>query len=142
MLFRSVVAAAEKLFVQVFIPFGGGARRSSAAEHLRLACSWFLGSARRARPRPDSAWRWIREVKILKMVVMRGATTAAVEGVGPPGPLPGDFPVAWGLTPIQSVKWSSGDGAPPARLPRRRRLVAEGLDCLFFVLVGLSVRLP
>ena len=46
-------------------------------------------------------------------MMVLGATTTAASGVGPLGPVLGDFPFAWGLLPIQGVKGSSCDGAPP-----------------------------
>jgi hypothetical protein len=67
----------------------------------------------------------------------------ALSGVGPPGPVLGDFPLAWGLPPLQGVKGGSGDGAPPtATAGRRRGQLAEGLCCIFAFVGDLSVMFP
>ncbi|KAK1661636.1 hypothetical protein QYE76_049795 [Lolium multiflorum] len=64
-----------------------------------------------------------------------GSTTTAISGVGLPGPALGDFPVAWGLPPIQGIKGGSCDGAPPtAPACRCRGQLAEGLCCFLFSL--------
>jgi hypothetical protein len=69
-----------------------------------------------------------------KMVVWSGAISA-FEGVGPLGPVSGDFPVARGLSPIQSLKGSSGDnGTPPARPPRRCCQASKDLVVIFLFL--------
>ena len=77
------------------------------------------------------------QVKILKKKMRRiGPTAAALDGVGPLGPALGDFPLAWGLPPIQGIEGGSGDGAPPtATTGRRRGQRAEGRFCIF-VFVG------
>jgi hypothetical protein len=40
-----------------------------------------------------------------------GATTTVASGVGPLGPVLGDFPLAWGLLPFQGVKGSTVKGS-------------------------------
>jgi hypothetical protein len=89
--------------------------------------------------------RWRRQqIEISKKKMRRfGSSTGALSGVGPPGPVLGDFPLAWGLPPIQGVKGGSGGGAPPtAAAGRRRGQIAEGLCCIFVFVGDLSVMFP
>jgi hypothetical protein len=84
------------------------------------------------------------QVKILKKKMRRiGPTAAALDGVGPLGPALGDFPLAWGLPPIQGFEGGSGDGAPPtASTVRSRGQRAGGRFCIFVFLGVLSVMFP
>jgi hypothetical protein len=84
------------------------------------------------------------QVKISKKKMRRiGLTAAALDGVGPLGPALGDFPLAWGLPPIQGIEGGSGGGAPPtATACRRRGHLAEGRSCIFVFVGVLSVMSP
>jgi hypothetical protein len=91
-----------------------------------------------------SVGRRSQQIEILwKRMLWFGSTTTAISGVGLPGPALGDFPVAWGLPPIQGIKGGSCDGAPPtAPACRCRGQLAEGLCCIFVFVGGLSVMFP
>jgi hypothetical protein len=72
-----------------------------------------------------------------------GSSAAALDGVGLPGPALGDFPLAWGLPPIQGFEGGSGDGAPPtATTGRRRGQRAEGRICNFMFVGVFSALFP
>ena len=93
-----------------------------------------LGSVRRRSQQIEISWKMMRRF---------GSSTAALSGVGPPGPVLGDFPLAWGLPPLQGVMGGSGDGAPPtATVGRRRGQLGEGLCCNFVFVGDLSVMFP
>ena len=129
---------------------GGGSplrRRRSAELRLRSTATFVLASPRRCRGRlPHGRLRGRRsfQIEILKKKRRRiGSSAAALDGVGPPGPALGDFPLAWGLPPIQGFKGGSGDGAPPtATAGRRRGQLAEGRCCNFVFVGVLSVMFP
>ena len=74
----------------------------------------------------------------MKLMVF-GTTTTVAFGVGPLGPVLGDFLLAWGLLLIQGDEGSSSDGAPPTALCRHRGCLAGGLGCNFGFFVDLSV---
>jgi hypothetical protein len=129
-----VAAASFWFLVQEFVPSGGGARWSVAAELQCLSRSRVSGSATCGCPRPVPVWWRSRMESSSKMVVWSGAISA-FEGVGPLGPVSGDFPVARGMSPIQSLKGSSSsNGAPPTRPPRRCCQASVGLGCNVFFL--------
>jgi hypothetical protein len=136
------VARPERSLLAALVPFDGRVRWSSAVGRLLPSCSRLLGVAVRGLPPPDREWRRIRfsENKVkTKMTVC--ATTPVILGVGPPGPLPGDFPAAGGRLPIQAI---SGVAADPARhrlvLDAGVVEVQEGLVCYFLCVLDFSVR--
>ena len=99
---------------------GGGSplrRRRSAERRLRSTANDALASPRRCCGRlPHGRLRGRRslQIEIKKKEMWRiGSSAAALDGVGLPGPALGDFPLAWGLPPIQGFEGGSGDGAPP-----------------------------
>jgi hypothetical protein len=81
----------------------------------------------------------LKKKEMVKMVVH--ATTPTFLGVGPPGPLPGDFPAAGGLLPIQAI---SGEAAVPARhrlvLDTGMVGVQKGPLCNLLLFLGFPVR--
>jgi hypothetical protein len=118
--------------VAALIPFDDGVLWSSAVERPLSSRLQLSGAAVRAYPWPDLGRR-IRRSKLRKMVMLLGLSTTAASGVGPLGPAIGDFPFAGGLLPLQGVKRSSCDGAPPTALWCWRSRLAEGLGCNFFL---------
>ena len=136
------VARPERVVLAAPVPFVGGVRWSFAVGRRPAACLWPCGAARRGPLPPDSEWQRVRSLKNKeekKMVVC--ATTSAVLGAGPLGPLTDDFPAAGRLSPIQAIR---GVAADPAR--HRLVLVAavvgvqKGLHCNFLFVLDFSVR--
>jgi hypothetical protein len=132
----------------VFAGGGSPLRRWRSAElRLRSTATCVLASPRRCRGRLPQGWlrgRRSIQIDILKLKKRHiGSSTAALDGVGPLGPALGDFPLAWGLSPIQGIKGGSGGGAPPmATAGRRRGQLAEGRCCNFVFQWVFSVMFP
>jgi hypothetical protein len=81
----------------------------------------------------------------MKKVLQRriGSSATTFGGVGLPGPALGDFPLAWGLPPIQGFEGGSGGGVPPtASMVRSRGQRAGGRFYIFVFLGVLSVMFP
>ena len=143
------VLEAEMSSAGVWFAGGGSPLRSRRSVELRrrsvvnlvLVPPW---RCRGRLPRVKLRGRRSLQVKILKKKMRRiGSTAAALDGVGPLGPALGDFPLAWGLPPIQGFEGGSGGGAPPtATACRRRGQLAEGRSCNFVFVGVLSVISP
>ena len=116
----------------------------SADLRLRSTATFVLASLRRCRGRFPYVWlrgRRSLQIEISKKKMRRfRSSTAALDGVGPPGLALGDFPLAWGLPTLQGFKGGSGDSASPtATTGRRRGQLAEGWCCNFVFVGVLSV---
>ena len=79
-------------------------RWSSVVDQLLSSCSLLGGEAVHGSPVPEiEGWRF-RRLKIWRRKAMlSGATTTTAMGVGPQGPLIGDFPFRPGAASIQGV---------------------------------------
>ena len=143
------VLEAERSSAGLWFAGGGSPLRSRRSMELRprsvvffvLAPPW---RCRGRLPRVKLRGRRSLQIKFSKKKMSCiGSTAAALGGVGPLGPALGDFPLAWGLPPIQGIKGGSGGGAPPtATAWRRRSQLAEGRSCNFVFVGVLSVISP
>jgi hypothetical protein len=147
---RSQAAGVLEVEARRLVFAGGGSplRRWTSVKFCRRSTATVvLASPRRCRGRLPLArlrGRRIRQIGIYQKKMRRfGSSTAALSGVGPPGPAIGNFPLARGLPLIQGFKGGSGDGAPPtAAVGRRRGQLAVGLCCIFVFVGDLSVMFP
>jgi hypothetical protein len=110
------------LQVVVFFP-DGGVPWSFVLVPLPPSRSHLPGGVRCDFPVLGSGRRRSQQIEIpVKKMQRFGSSTAALSGVGPPGPVLGDFPLAWGLPPIQGDEGGSG-GGPTAWSTCRRAML-------------------